>query len=521
MKILVCFKAVPCWEKVLDEDWGQFGPGLDISYAGTALNCFDEAALELALRLKNAAGAGCVCAAVTVGQGLAAHHAQALYAAGYDEVVVLHAENAEFAPRYVGEVLADYAKSEGFDLVLAGIQAGMADSGTVPFWLAEALRWPVLAGVQVLELTADGALVATQQGGRGLWRRQVQGPVVLAVGNSPAVLRAVSLRTRLQAKGKNIRVLEATPTQVGELPRLSVPGGRRSCVFLAQDSPEALAAQLMVMLREDRAAGHVGKHEVSPGLPLGAVWYDVSPQADYMDETMVDQILEDWQRRRPACTMLPDTPAGREAATRLAARTGLPLMTGVTQMVSGQWGVQLQKRVCSSNLVWRRELTWPLVLTWGGAPPQEVEHVTLPAPAGLPVWMTKVELLEAPLEDGLQNARVVLACGVGVGCRAACDMARALAWQLGVGFGLSRPAALNGWGRPEEIIGQSGVSVAPDVMLTLGVSGSGAFMAGIEGAGRIIAVNIDRQALVFKNADMGVVADAPALIKAMEEHCGV
>ncbi|NLA12290.1 MAG: hypothetical protein GX883_09240, partial [Firmicutes bacterium] len=92
---------------------------------------------------------------------------------------------------------------------------------------------------------------------------------------------------------------------------------------------------------------------------------------------------------------------------------------------------------------------------------------------------------------------------------------RLLAKKLGAGFGLTRPAALEGWGRVDEIVGGSGVTITSEVSLVLGASGAGAFMCGLEAVSRIIAVNTDKQALIFKQADIGLLADAPALVEAL------
>ena len=102
-----------------------------------------------------------------------------------------------------------------------------------------------------------------------------------------------------------------------------------------------------------------------------------------------------------------------------------------------------------------------------------------------------------------------------MGNRVNCELARTLAQRLGGGFGLTRAAALSGWGEPAEIVGQSGAAIAPKVCLVLGASGAGAFAAGIEKAACVVAVNTDEKALIFRHADVGVIADAPLAIRAL------
>ena len=139
MKICVCFKIVPDLDQVLESDWRDLSQGLDTSYVKKMINCFDETALEMALRLKEtAADTGAACTAVTVGGGLASLM-KGLYAVGYDRVVNIPLEHREFCPETVAALLADFIKSGDFDLVLFGKQAGMADSGMVPPLSAELL----------------------------------------------------------------------------------------------------------------------------------------------------------------------------------------------------------------------------------------------------------------------------------------------------------------------------------------------------------------------------------------------
>ena len=64
----------------------------------------------------------------------------------------------------------------------------------------------------------------------------------------------------------------------------------------------------------------------------------------------------------------------------------------------------------------------------------------------------------------------------------------------------------------EEIIGQSGHLLNAGCILVLGASGAGAFSVGIEKAGKIIAVNTNKNALIFKKSDYGLRIDAEAVI---------
>lgn len=509
MKILVCFKTLPVWERVLESDWESFSLNTDLAYAGTDFNCFDEAAFALALRLKEQAGQGAACTAVTVGGRPSAPLTESLYAAGFDEVIVLQDEAGDFSPRQVALRLSAFVTAGGFDLILVGTNSGTAGTGAVPFLLAELLRLPLLSDVREIA-SEEGGVSAVLQDKNGLWQRCVGLPALVSVGNSPAVLRAVNLRARLKAKGRKPEVIEAETPSKKPNPTLSRPKTGRSCAFLTA-SPEDLAQEL---LTHYFTAETQAKQDDSgfPALPEGvkAVRYEEAADGE--------AVLADWKVRRPDLTLVPDTAWGRRLAARLVNQENCSLLTGAAVTDFLPKAVLAQKKVCAANLVWTETLGFPAVLTLAGELPKSVDIISISKQEmpGLdaPLWEKQ---LEAPVPSGLSNPKLIIVCGTGMDSRENCDKARTLANRLGAGFGLTRPAALNGWGRPEEIVGQSGELIAPRVCLVLGASGAGAFAVGIEGVGRIIAVNTDKNALIFRHADLGIIQDAAALVDALLE----
>ena len=95
-------------------------------------------------------------------------------------------------------------------------------------------------------------------------------------------------------------------------------------------------------------------------------------------------------------------------------------------------------------------------------------------------------------------------------------MARALAHKLGAQLGVSRPLVDAGWGEAHEQIGQTGHSVAPDVLIACGISGAIQHLAGIGRAKRVIAINSDPDAPIFSVADVGIVADCVEVLTAWQ-----
>lgn len=98
---------------------------------------------------------------------------------------------------------------------------------------------------------------------------------------------------------------------------------------------------------------------------------------------------------------------------------------------------------------------------------------------------------------------------------------RALAELLEGSVAATRPMVDEGSLPKDRLVGQTGKTVAPELYLALGISGSAHHVAGIQGAGTILAVDRDPAAPIFQYADAGYVADLreilPALVKRIEK----
>ncbi len=107
----------------------------------------------------------------------------------------------------------------------------------------------------------------------------------------------------------------------------------------------------------------------------------------------------------------------------------------------------------------------------------------------------------------LSQSRIILAGGMGIGSKENFQFLASLAKKNGAGLGASRKAVDAGFAPYSCQVGQTGVTVHPDLYIAVGISGAVQHLAGMSGSGKIVAVNNDEHAPIFNYADYGIVGD--------------
>lgn len=128
-----------------------------------------------------------------------------------------------------------------------------------------------------------------------------------------------------------------------------------------------------------------------------------------------------------------------------------------------------------------------------------------------------------PIESkpSITEAKILIAAGGGIKSESDLGLLEALARQAGAMLGSTRGLVEKGWMPPDSQIGLSGHSVAPDLLITLGVSGSVQFLAGIGGAKYLMAVNNDPEARIFSVSHMGLCVDLYEVLPILQQKLGL
>ena len=138
---------------------------------------------------------------------------------------------------------------------------------------------------------------------------------------------------------------------------------------------------------------------------------------------------------------------------------------------------------------------------------------------GVEIPTEVVEIVRTVSSVNLKGSRVIVAGGAGVGSAANFALLHDLAAALGGAVGGSRAAVDLGYCEHERQIGQTGVTVRPALMISCGISGAVQHLAGMQDSQKIIAINTDKDAPIFKVAHYGIVGDLnvviPKLIRAI------
>lgn len=256
----------------------------------------------------------------------------------------------------------------------------------------------------------------------------------------------------------------------------------------------------------------------------------------YRSDLFATVICDLIELHKPEVFLVGGSEFGRELAPRTARRLAVGLSA---DCISLDWDDQRERLIASSpafggnflaRIAWKDSLPYMATVSPGTFPERSYDQTACGEIVsvkrefnGASSRIKIISSVRRPRQTArLEDAKIVVAGGRGVRNSEGFDSIRELALLLGGEVGATRPAVDAHWTSHEQLIGQTGKSVNPELLISCGTSGAIQYTAAIRGAGTVVAVNRDPHAPIFKMADFGVVADAlsflPAFIAEVKNH---
>ncbi len=205
---------------------------------------------------------------------------------------------------------------------------------------------------------------------------------------------------------------------------------------------------------------------------------------------------------------------GKAIAPAVSVKLGAGIVTGACSLPNTQNGFVVRKTVFSGKAFANIKMETPIkviainqnsfgLVEYNSA--ATIVEIKLDIPPAS-IKITKVEKIEG--EIPLTEANLVVSGGRGLKGPENWGILLDLAKALGAATACSRPVSDTDWRPHHEHVGQTGIQIAPNLYIAIGISGAIQHLAGVNRSKTIVVINKDPEAPFFKAADYGVVGDA-------------
>jgi len=222
---------------------------------------------------------------------------------------------------------------------------------------------------------------------------------------------------------------------------------------------------------------------------------------------------------------------GKAIAPRLSARLQAGLIAGAVGLPDTSNGFVVRKNVFSGKAIANIALNTDIKIISINPNSYSIQTsvgVAEVDPLNLTPDVPKVKFVSVSKASGeipLTEAEIVVSGGRGLKGPENWGMIEELAKLLHAATACSRPVADAHWRPHNEHVGQTGIAIAPNLYIAIGISGAIQHLAGVNRSKTIVVINKDPEAPFFKSADYGIIGDAfevvPKIIEAVKKLKGV
>ena len=223
--------------------------------------------------------------------------------------------------------------------------------------------------------------------------------------------------------------------------------------------------------------------------------------------------------------------AGKAVAPRLSVRLKAGLVTGAVALPDTSNGFVVKKNVFSGKAFANVAINTAIKIISLNPNAYSIttgEGVAEVSDLNVTVDAAKVQVTATSKVEGdvpLTEAEIVVSGGRGLKGPENWGLVTDLAKVLGAATACSRPVADINWRPHHEHVGQTGIAIAPNLYIAIGISGAIQHLAGVNRSKTIVVINKDPEAPFFKAADYGIVGDAfevvPKITAAIKKLKGI